>query len=109
MNADKICVFISVNRCSSAAYLFFLTFQRSRLGLAHRGSIGINRGGALPLVGLQDLLAQADAARRDFDEFVVADEFDGLLEVENAWRHQADAFVGGGRGLVVGFFSLEVL
>src|ERR1035438_8868592 len=50
----------------------------------------------LPLVGLQDLFAQADAARRDFDELVVADEFDGLLEVENARRHQADAFVGGG-------------
>src|ERR1035438_4287970 len=96
MNADKIGVLISVNRCSSAAYLFFLTFQRSRLGRAHRGSIGINRAGALPLVGLQYLLAQADAAWRDFDELVFADEFDGLLEVENAWRHQADAFVGGG-------------
>src|ERR1039458_4046819 len=86
MNADKWVFSSALIGVHRRPICFFLTFQRSRLGLAHRGSIGINRGGALPLVGLQDLLAQADAARGDFDEVVVADEFDGLLEVENAWR-----------------------
>src|ERR1019366_16522 len=50
----------------------------------------------LPHICLQDLLAQPDAERRDFHKLVVADEFDGLLQVENSWRHQAYALVGGG-------------
>jgi len=31
-------------------------------------------------VGLQDFLAEADGLWRDLHEFVVGDEFDGLLE-----------------------------
>src|ERR1017187_2461408 len=53
-------------------------------------------GTALPHVGFQDLLAQADAGGRHFHELVVADEFDGLFQIEKPWRHQSDAFVGGG-------------
>src|ERR1035438_2692408 len=53
-------------------------------------------GTALPHVGFQDLFAQADAGGRHFHELVVADEFDGLFQIEKPWRHQSDAFVGGG-------------
>ncbi len=31
-------------------------------------------------VGLQDFFAEADGLGGDFDEFVVGDEFDGLLQ-----------------------------
>jgi hypothetical protein len=40
----------------------------------------------LALIRFQDLLAQADGLRRDFYEFVVANELDGLLQVEDARR-----------------------
>ena len=45
-------------------------------------------------VGLQDALAQAEGFGRDFDQLVVGDELDGLLEREVAIGHQADRFVG---------------
>src|SRR5471030_2575884 len=51
---------------------------------------------ALPLVGFQNLLTETDRKRRHLDQFILADEFDGLLQVQDARRHQADAFVRGG-------------
>src|SRR5450432_4138190 len=51
---------------------------------------------ALPLVGSQNLLAQPDRNRGHFHQFVLADEFDGLLQVQDARRDQADAFIRGG-------------
>src|SRR5579871_355018 len=49
----------------------------------------------LSLVGLENLLAQANRLRRDFDIFIVADEFNRLLKVQDARRHQSDGFIGG--------------
>jgi len=48
------------------------------------------------LVGLQNLLAQANGFRRDFHVLVVGDELDGLLKTQLAVRNQADRFVGAG-------------
>src|ERR1039458_528872 len=56
----------------------------------------VNAQPRLPHICLQDLFAQPDAERRDLHELVVADEFDGLLQIENPWRHQAYTLVGGG-------------
>src|SRR5882757_7792469 len=59
-------------------------------------------GGAdfLPAAGafaeLQDLFAEADGFGRDFDEFVVGDEFHGLFEAEFAMGNEANGFVGRG-------------
>src|SRR5271157_4645229 len=50
----------------------------------------------LPLIRLQHLLAQADGLRRHFHVFAVADELDGLFQVQDSRGHQADGFVGGG-------------
>src|ERR1700733_6008692 len=55
---------------------------------------------ARPSVGLQDFLAEADGLWRDLDEFVVGDEFDGLLEAQFAVRNQSDGFVGARRAHV---------
>src|SRR6266481_3893196 len=46
-------------------------------------------------VGLQDFFAEADGFGGDFDEFVIGDEFDGLLEGIFAEDH---AFVDGDGG-----------
>jgi hypothetical protein len=48
----------------------------------------------LPPVRLQNLLPQAQRFGRDLDELIVGDEFDGLLEIEIAVRHQPDRLIG---------------
>src|SRR2546427_9944390 len=53
-----------------------------------------------PLVRGEDFLPQANRFRRDLDEFVVGDEFDGLFEAQLAMRDQADGLIGGRRGHV---------
>jgi len=50
-------------------------------------------GRHLPLIRLQDLLPQPYRLRRHFHVFIVADEFDRQLQVEDPRRHQADGFV----------------
>jgi hypothetical protein len=47
------------------------------------------------LVGLEDFLAEANRYRCHFHKFVVADEFNGLLQVQKARGNQANGFVGG--------------
>jgi hypothetical protein len=42
------------------------------------------------------ILAQADGLRGHLHELVVADELDGLLQVQQHRRHQPDGFVGRG-------------
>src|SRR4051812_16963030 len=49
-----------------------------------------------PLVRHQHALAQADVLRRHFDELVVVDELDGLLEPQLARRDQPHRLVGRG-------------
>src|SRR5882762_1061608 len=51
-------------------------------------------------VGLQDFFAEADGFGRDFHEFVVGDEFDGLLQAQFLMRDEANGFVGAGRAHV---------
>src|SRR6266478_1558859 len=52
---------------------------------------------ARALVGLQNLLAQADRLGRNLHKLVIGNEFDGLLQAQLAVRNQADGFVGAGR------------
>ena len=49
----------------------------------------------LPLVRFQNLFPQADRFGSDLDVLIVANEFDGLLEVQNPRRNQADGLIGG--------------
>jgi hypothetical protein len=53
-------------------------------------------GGVSPrtAVGLQDLLAEAQRFRRDLNHFVVGDELDGLFEIKQARRSEANGVVG---------------
>jgi hypothetical protein len=48
----------------------------------------------LPLVRLQNLLAQPQRFWRDLDELIVGNELNRLLEIEIAIRNQANRFVG---------------
>ena len=50
-------------------------------------------GAAWTLVGGQNPFAQPNALRRHFDELVVVDEFDRLLEPQLARRNQTDCFI----------------
>src|SRR4030095_10330891 len=45
------------------------------------------------LIGGQNPLPQPDAPRRDFDQLVVVDEFDGLLEAQHSGWNQPDGLV----------------
>ena len=47
----------------------------------------------LPLVRLQDLLAQAKRLRRNLDKLIVGNEFDRLFEIKITIRNQPDRFV----------------
>jgi hypothetical protein len=49
---------------------------------------------ARAFLGVENFFAQADGFRRDLDELVVGDEFDGLLEAQLAVGNQADGLVG---------------
>src|ERR1051325_3562096 len=51
--------------------------------------------GLRPHVRGEDTLAQPDRRRRDFDQLIVVDEFDRLLEAELARRDQTNRLVGG--------------
>src|SRR5512137_2718143 len=54
-------------------------------GLACSGLAGADfLPAARALVGLQNFLAQPDRFRRDFHEFVVGNEFDGLFQAQFA-------------------------
>ena len=62
-------------------------------------------------LGVEDFFAEADGLGRDFDEFVVGDEFDSGFESEHAVRDEANGFVGGGRahvGLLFFFGDVDV-
>src|ERR1700682_1536524 len=65
-------------------------------------------------IGLQDFFAEADRFGGDFHEFVVGDEFDGLLEAQFLVGDQADGFVGAGGAHVgllffLGYVDVHVL
>src|SRR5262249_23770370 len=47
-------------------------------------------------ISLQDFFAEAEGLGSDLYEFVVCDEFDGLLQIQRFERNQADGFIGGG-------------
>src|SRR5205807_2529406 len=49
----------------------------------------------LSLVRLQYFFSEAQGFRRDFNELIVGDEFDGLLQVQRLEWDEADGFVGG--------------
>jgi hypothetical protein len=49
---------------------------------------------SLPLVRLQNLLAQPQRLRGNFHELVVSNELNRLFEIEITIRHQANRFVG---------------
>ena len=61
------------------------------VGLLGLGAAAVALGAA---VGLEYLLAHAERLRRHFDEFVIGDELDGLLEREDLERDEADGVVG---------------
>src|SRR5579872_6456196 len=44
----------------------------------------------LTLIRLQDLFPQADRARGNFHVLIVADELDGLFQIQDPRRHQPD-------------------
>src|ERR1700674_839582 len=47
----------------------------------------------LPLIRLQNLLAQSQRFRRDLDELIVGNKFNRLLKIEIAVRHEADRLI----------------
>jgi hypothetical protein len=49
---------------------------------------------SLPLIRLQNLLAQPQRLRGNFNELVVSNELNRLFEIEITIRHQANRFVG---------------
>src|SRR5580700_8482393 len=57
-------------------------------------SLGVNF--PLPLIRFQNLLPQADGFWRNLDQLIFADEFDGLLQIEQSRRYQTDGFIGAG-------------
>src|SRR6266550_4950852 len=63
-----------------------------------------HRNALLSFVRLQDFLAQAQGFRSDFDELIIRDELDRLLEIQLAERNQADRLIGRGSAHVGEFF-----
>src|SRR5471032_234052 len=59
------------------------------------------------LVLFQEALAQTDRFRRDFDQFVVGDEFDGVFQRHLNRRHQAHRFIGTRRTHVGQLLALD--
>ncbi len=77
--------------------LVLIPLRLARSGL-HAGADFLPTLGTL--LGVQNFLAQAYGFRRDFDEFVIGDKFDGFFEGQFARRHQAYGFIGAGRAHV---------
>src|SRR6266576_3435647 len=59
---------------------------------------------ARALLWIENFFAETDGFRRDLDELVVRDEFDGLLEAQLAVRQQSNGLVGARRAHVGLFF-----
>ena len=62
---------------------------------------------AFPIVLLQHALAHADRARRDFDEFVICDEFERLFEIKLDGRREQQVFIGARRTDIGELFGLQ--
>src|SRR5258706_1358461 len=61
----------------------------------------------LPLVRFQHFLPQPDRFWGDLDQLILADELDGLFEVQEAGRDQADGLIGSGGAHVGELFFLD--
>jgi hypothetical protein len=64
---------------------------------------------SLPLIGFEDLFPQADRFGRHFDHFVVADELDGLLQIQQRGGTRRMASSAVEARMLVSFFSLTML
>ena len=71
-------------------------FRADALILSRRSRFFYCRQGTLlSFICLQSFFAEAESFWCYFDEFVVGNEFDGLLEVQRFERDEADCFVCG--------------
>src|SRR4051794_27278616 len=64
---------------------------------AARSATGLERPAALPLalVLREEPLPEADRLGRDFDQLVLGDELEGILEGQRRWRREAERLVVG--------------
>ena len=72
--------------------------------VAKNESEAVIRHGTRTWAAIWEQYLQEDGVRRDLDEFVVGNKFDGLLKAQITVRDQADGPVGAGRTHVRLFF-----
>ena len=69
----------------------------------------VSDGGLEPAAVAHRALAQAKGLRRDFEQLVLADPLEALLEIHDARRRQLHALVGVDDRMFVSFFSFVML